>query len=321
MIQQFSDGIGEALNIDSQNLNNLFTSFDEGITKLTDGLEETKLTASDVLEFIGAAAAVTKDIFSSVYQANIEELQGQLDKSNEYYDNEITLAEGDQVKQDLLREKKRKKEKEIQKQIAKEKTKAAKADKTAAIVQASINTALGVTKALGSSPPPLNFILAALVGALGIAQVGLIASKPIPKFKDGHLSGTYEGWALTNDGGRDEVHRKKDGSAYVIKGRNVLTHMDKGDRIYKSEDNYRNSEDYQKLFRASILTSLEVDKRNLDEYQARQVLINNDVALREEMALTRKAIEKNKTKVIVHQTPPPDYEQIIYAAQKRDFLA
>jgi len=43
--------------------------------------------------------------------------------------------------------------------------------------EAIIQTASGVLNALGSSPPPLNFILAGLVGAAGAAQIATIASQ------------------------------------------------------------------------------------------------------------------------------------------------
>jgi hypothetical protein len=55
-----------------------------------------------------------------------------------------------------------------------------------AIVQAIVNTALSVTKALGSAPPPANFILAALNGAAGAAQVGAIISQD-NKLADGGI--------------------------------------------------------------------------------------------------------------------------------------
>lgn len=49
-------------------------------------------------------------------------------------------------------------------------------NKTAGIAAGLINTSVGVTKALSASPPPYNFIQAALVAAAGIAQVTAIRS-------------------------------------------------------------------------------------------------------------------------------------------------
>lgn len=53
----------------------------------------------------------------------------------------------------------------------------AKKQQKISIVQALVNTALAVTKALSGSPPPLNFILAAATAAAGLAQVASIASQ------------------------------------------------------------------------------------------------------------------------------------------------
>jgi hypothetical protein len=57
--------------------------------------------------------------------------------------------------------------------------------KAFAIMNAVINTALGVTQALGTLPPPASFIIAALTGVLGGIEIGIIASEPIPQFAEG----------------------------------------------------------------------------------------------------------------------------------------
>ena len=58
-----------------------------------------------------------------------------------------------------------------------------------AAVQAGINTAQGVTAALGSAPPPLNFITAALVGAAGAIQIAAILKAKPPKRATGSSGG------------------------------------------------------------------------------------------------------------------------------------
>ncbi len=50
----------------------------------------------------------------------------------------------------------------------------------AAIANAIVNTALGITQALGAFPPPVSFIMAALVGAAGAVQIQKIASQKPP---------------------------------------------------------------------------------------------------------------------------------------------
>lgn len=51
--------------------------------------------------------------------------------------------------------------------------------KAAAITQATIDGVLGVQKALASAPPPINYALAAAVGAAAAANVAQIASQPV----------------------------------------------------------------------------------------------------------------------------------------------
>lgn len=287
MYAKFSDGLGEALNVNAQSIEVFLNSMDALFDK-------TENKIGDVLATMSAAASVTRNVLASVYAANIEELQLQLDKTNEYYDLAYARAEGDKVQQDLLRKEQAEKEAILKKQIAAEKTKAAKADKAAAIVQAGINTALAVTSAL-TQAPPAGYVMAAISAALGLAQIAIIASKPIPKFKDGHLSGTHEGWALTNDGGRDEVW-ERDGEAQVIKGRNVPIKMEKGDKIHRSV------EDWQKLRRASILASVDIDNQKLKRFQAENSFNSHKNAIDEKAIQNAISDGFKKQKVNFHTT-------------------
>lgn len=59
--------------------------------------------------------------------------------------------------------------------------------KAAAITEATINTFVATTKALASSSPPVNFVLAGLTAAFGAVQIGLIAAKPLVYHRGGML--------------------------------------------------------------------------------------------------------------------------------------
>lgn len=65
--------------------------------------------------------------------------------------------------------------------------KRAKADKAAALVGAIVNTATAITKAL-TAGPIFGPILAATIGALGVAQIATISSQPIPALAAGALA-------------------------------------------------------------------------------------------------------------------------------------
>ena len=60
------------------------------------------------------------------------------------------------------------------------------------LTQAFANTALGVTQALAGSPPPASFILAGIVGSLGLIQSGMIAAnKPVKGYEQGYGYDTF----------------------------------------------------------------------------------------------------------------------------------
>lgn len=75
-------------------------------------------------------------------------------------------------------------QKKIQKEIRRLRHEAAVAQRTYAIVEAVINTAVAITKAL-TLLPPLNWIQAALVAAEGAAQIAAIAAQKIPALAKG----------------------------------------------------------------------------------------------------------------------------------------
>jgi len=70
----------------------------------------------------------------------------------------------------------------------------------AALATAIVNTALGVTQALGSSPPPVNFINAGLVTAAGGVAIAEIATQKPPSFASGGLMPSTGGPAILHPG-------------------------------------------------------------------------------------------------------------------------
>ena len=67
--------------------------------------------------------------------------------------------------------------------------------KTRDTIQAVINTAIAVTQALASSPPPVSFTLAGVAAAAGAIQIGVIQSQ---KFEDGGLIPTMANGGMVN---------------------------------------------------------------------------------------------------------------------------
>lgn len=83
-------------------------------------------------------------------------------------------------------------------------------EKATAALSIGVNTAKGIGMALGTYPPPVSFVLAALVGVLGAIQLGVVLSKPIPTYAKGtknHPGGIAivgeEGSELITSGGKE----------------------------------------------------------------------------------------------------------------------
>ena len=85
------------------------------------------------------------------------------------------------AKQQEEKEKIAKKEEALKKKQDALEKKRKQQQKQASLVNSIINTALGVTQALGAFPPPASFILAAAVGAMGAAQTAMITSQKYAK--------------------------------------------------------------------------------------------------------------------------------------------
>jgi hypothetical protein len=96
---------------------------------------------------------------------------------------------------------------EFNKKIADEKTKAAKREKKANIIQSLINTALAVTSTLAQAPGGAisKGVQAAIVGGLGAVQTLFIAAQPTPQFAQG-TGFSPAGTALVGERGPELVN-------------------------------------------------------------------------------------------------------------------
>lgn len=121
---------------------------------------------------------------------------------------------------------------EKRKQIAEREFKAQKAQ---ALFNIAVNTAQAVIGALATLPSPSAVPLSIAVGAIGLAQAGIVASREIPQYWTG-TDNAKEGFALTQERGReiimDRFGKIKDlGSDDGAR----LTKMKAGDKVLNNE--------------------------------------------------------------------------------------
>lgn len=181
----------------------------EGLSDIIEDVaEDGKLSFENLAKSVMKIMDGITSLMSDVYDAKIEKIEEEQDANDEAYDREIARIESLQergaistevaeARKRAAEDKTRLKEEELAKKKAALQEKQAKWDKANSIIQAGIATALAVTKALP------NLILAAIVGAMGAAQIAIIASQQIPKYAKG-IKDHPGGLAIVGDGGKKE---------------------------------------------------------------------------------------------------------------------
>lgn len=182
----------------------------EGLgSMIRDFADDGKLSMDNLVQSIGSVMAGLSSLMGDIYDAKIEKLEEEQEANEEAYDAEIERiekleeqgaisTEEAEARKRAAEDRTKQKEEEIAKKKAALQQKQANWDKANSIIQATIATGLAVTKALP------NLVLAALVGAMGAAQIALIAAQPVPKYAKG-TKDHPGGLAVVGDGGRSEA--------------------------------------------------------------------------------------------------------------------
>ena len=125
-----------------------------------------------------AAQATYQTVSGAIFAADSQRRKEELAALQAQQEEELRLAGDNEQKKDLIKQKYALKEREI-------KRRQAEADKRKAILDATVNTAVAVIKTFAKLGFPAGIVGAAIVAALGAAQIALIAAQPLPKFEKG----------------------------------------------------------------------------------------------------------------------------------------
>ena len=101
--------------------------------------------------------------------------------------------------------------------------------KAAAIAQATVNTATGITEAL-KLPPPMSYIQAGAVAAAGAAQVATIVATTIQGFKDG---GRVRGPGTSTS---DSITARLSDGEFVVNARQTQKYLPLLEKINRNQD-------------------------------------------------------------------------------------
>ena len=179
---QISGALGSAFSAVSKAYDAEIASWDEKIKHLKNKNAEVSKEIENQGKKIAALEAAQKNASAAGLDQRAEELAKSLKAEKETYQEQLKNKEE-------LEEKEREYERRKAKEQAK-KEKIEKLNRKATLIknigEATANVAQGITKTLGAYPWPLNLALAAVVGAAGAVQIGIM-TKQLAKFQDGGL--------------------------------------------------------------------------------------------------------------------------------------
>lgn len=247
------------------------------LSKWWEDLDPTE-RASVILQAYGELFNGITSIVTSAFDARIEQIEEEQEKNEEAGEEEIErieeLAESGVISTEEAEARKRAaeqatadKNKELEKQKADLEQKQAKWQKANSIIQTTIATSQAIMKALAEAGPFAGPILAAVIGAMGAAQVAIIASQPIPKYAKG-TDNHPGGLAIVGDGGRQEVI-ETDNGAYITPSVPTLVDIPKRAKVIP------NLVDYRKMSLHSDALMLDRQMRN-NNGEPVIVNVNND---------------------------------------------
>ena len=296
LIAQSSQSIADSLGLDARNIEGLLTSFLQKAESTGDAVIDKYNEVSRTLSQIGAIGAVTGDILQSVFDANIQGIDEQIDAQEEYYDRQIELAGEDESQREALELEREAKRKELDEKKRQEQIKAAKFAKAFSIFNIGVTTAQAVIAALAPPPvglgPLLGGPLAITAGALGALQIAAVLAKPIPKYRYGtedHVGGLAEVAEV-----RPEVIMEPGKKPYIQKTRATLN-LAPHTKVIPSVEEFSNQ-----MIAASIMTSLAHDKHNLNHYETLLAFEKYSGEMVDELKDIKRAIKQQKLGVNIH---------------------
>ena len=194
LTQTTSFVLSEAVNGSFESMRNGFNALREqlmnpetGILGIMKSLKDGTLsTTQAILAGFEIALDALNAVFERVSQENLERNQMMFEANSEALKSElanrqITQEQFDDRMKDLEDQKRVKEISEKRKQFNREKTNN--------LALAAINTAQSVLQALGSSPPPASYIMAAISAALGAVQIAAISSQQFKAARGGIVPG------------------------------------------------------------------------------------------------------------------------------------
>jgi hypothetical protein len=228
-----------------------------GVSLAEDFRNQVETVGNTTLKFVDAIG----NVMSTLHDRRMADIQAEQEATDLMYEESMFAARDDADQKEALSRSKQLADRELEKKRRKANRDQAKIDKAQALINISIATSLATMRAYSDAGPFAGTGFAIAIAALGAIQAAAVAMKPLPPLKEGRQDGPA-GHFLVGDGGRREIiEKKKDGSIGITPSTNTVTWLDKGDKVWKSEDAYRRS----LLARASTGLTQQYDEADITE--------------------------------------------------------
>jgi len=301
-IADIESGVTVKLQEEKDKQQAILKSFQDGVLADYDGFSQNEIDSikknlqfqEDLIKASqDAVTSLVVDGTDAVLQARIDAIDAEIDANQDKLDLILDSETASDEAKIIAQAKFDKEEAKLEDEKAEEEKKQFLFSQAIALSEVAIQAAKGINYATAQAPATLGASLSWIPLILGTAtaQAGLILAQSLPAFKYGKgANSNYEGEALLNDGGKDEVRVNKYGQAEVLKGRNIISHIDKDDLIIPSVSTFKrqvkdpSSDLYQR-----------VTQKITGDTNARQsfILNNNTDTKGIERAITR-AMSKHK---------------------------
>lgn len=179
-IQTFADVVKDA----DEELTEFFNSQQEERTKNAlkaskDRIQQEEDEGEAKKEILRQTTELAQDLLNAQFEFRANDIQRNIDNLEFEKNRQLEIAGDNAESREVI-------ERRFNQKINQERLKQFRNEQNANIANALTNTAVAVTKALSSAPPPFNLVLAGISGAAGALQIAKIRSTPPPQqLKDG----------------------------------------------------------------------------------------------------------------------------------------
>lgn len=203
--------------------------------ELIKDLQAIKQAYGEVSNFVTGIVGAITDRQKNAIQDQIDKLDEQKQKEIELVNQTVTNEQEKAAQIATINARAQAKKEELERRQRQLDIQRARFEKAANIGRIIIETALAVVKALP------NLAQAAIVGAIGAAQLAVAIAQPIPKFKHGRDDGPAT-FGMVNDGGEQEVITSPDmQQAYLPQGTNTITYLPEHWKVFPDVDSFLNT--------------------------------------------------------------------------------